>query len=941
MIVDGHAFVFRAYYAFAASNLTNSKTGKPSGAVFGFFRMLFKLLQDFDVSHVAIAFDPGTRLDRNDLFEEYKANRKPMPDDLRPQIPEIQTTLEVLGFPLLKIDGKEADDIIGTLCKKYKKQFEEIIIVSGDKDLYQVLSDNIHMLRGKKGVSEFQKIDPEWVEKEVGITIDQVTDYMAILGDSSDNIPGVKGIGEKGAGKLIQEYGNLETIYKNLDKLSPPSLKTKLEANRDNAFLSRKLATIECNLSLETKVSDLKLPDYLTAERVLYFKQQGYNVLFRDLAKQGGFQPGDFPETENEIEDSQEVKNQKDNKSPSNGKSKDKDSTKDNPKATQKLSKKGKYTKITDLTQLKKLLSEIKKDTLLCVDTETTSQYPNQAELLGIALSWKEEVAYYIPVAYSESLYALSLPSLDDVLEICKPILEDPKIPKTGQNIKYDWIVLKRHGIALQGIAFDTMIASYLLNPGVRRHNMDDMAMDWLDYKTITYEELVGKGKNKQKLYDINPDQVTEYAAEDADITLRLHHVLEEKLKPSGMMDVFTKIEMPLVEVLKDMEMTGVSLDVKYFSKLSQDFEKELAQLEKRIHVHAGKEFNIASTKELQVVLFDELNLPPTKKTQTGYSTDHSVLESLNGMHPIIEDLLLHRKFSKLKSTYVDTLPNLIHPKTNRIHSSYNQTITATGRLSSQDPNLQNIPIKEKEGRMLRRGFIPADKDYEILSLDYSQIELRIMAHFSEDPKMMEAYQEGLDIHRRTASGLFEVSEKNVTPEMRNKAKIVNFSIIYGATGFGLAENLKISRTEAKKFIERYFQQYTGVQKFMETITDFCKKNGYVETLMGRRRYIPDINSDKKNIQEAARRIAINSPIQGTSADMIKNAMISIHSNIQKEKLKSRIIMQVHDELVFEVHREEKESFRDMAIRKMTEAIPLKVPILVEGNFGKNWDEAH
>lgn len=919
MIIDGHAFAFRSYFAFAASNLTNSKTGLPSGAVFGFFRMLFKLLQDFEVSHIAITFDPGTRLDRNDIFEDYKATRKPMPEDLKPQIDEILNLLKVLELPILKIDGKEADDIIGTLCKQFEKDSEEILILSGDKDLYQVLSDNVHMLRGRKGVSEFQKIDPEWVEKEVGITIDQVTDYMALLGDSSDNIPGVKGIGEKGAAKLIQEYGNLETIYDNLDNLKPPSLKVKLEANKENAFLSRKLATIETELSLGIDSQFLEMPNYLEEKKVFHFKQEGYNVLFRDLAKQAGLKVLEIDKSED-----RPVKK-----------------TKDTDQEVVGSSAKGSYTRVQSVDDLKKILSGIKKGTILCIDTETTSVYPNLADLLGVSFSWKEETGYYVPVSYSESLYSLSLPKLEDVIKVLKPILEDPKIYITGQNIKYDWIVLQKYGIHLNGVIFDTMIASYLLNPGVRRHNMDDMASDYLGYTTLSYGELVGKGKKKQELYEIDPDRVTEYAAEDADITLRLHQVLEPKLKKSGMEKVFRELELPLVEVLKDIEMTGVSLDISYFAKLSKDFEKRIQELEKRIHIHASKEFNIASTKELQVVLFDELRLPAEKKTQTGFSTDHSVLESLLGMHPIIDDLLDHRKFSKLKSTYVDTLPNLVNPRTGKVHTSYNQTIAATGRLSSQDPNLQNIPIKDEEGRWLRKCFIPSSKEFEILSLDYSQIELRIMAHFSKDPLMMDAYEHGLDIHRRTASGLFGVEEKDVTSEMRNKAKVVNFSTIYGATSFGLSQNLKVSRSEAKEFINKYFIQYQGVKKFMEETTEFCKKNGYVETLLGRRRYIPEINSKNKQVEKGAQRIAINSPIQGTSADMIKIAMLSIHKHIQKKKLNSRIIMQVHDELVFEVHKDEKEDFKKIATKLMVTALPLSVPIVVEGNFGKNWDEAH
>nr|AID56284.1 DNA polymerase I [Leptospira sp. GIMC2001] len=936
MIIDGHAFAFRSYFAFAASNLTNSKTGLPSGAVFGFFRMLFKLLQDYDVTHIACTFDPGTRLDRNDLFENYKATRKPMPEDLRPQIREIIDILNVLEFPVFKIDGKEADDIIGTLCKKFEKESEEIIVLSGDKDLYQVLSKNVHMLRGKKGVSEFLKIDPEWVETEIGITTKQVTDYMAILGDSSDNIPGVKGIGEKGASKLIAEYGNLENIYKNINKISNASIKQKLEENKENAFLSRKLATIECDLDLKIDESHLTLPNYLEEKKVYHFKQEGYNTLFRDLAKLAGIKV-----TTEKSEDSSDKKSSSKTKKASESKSNPNLNDQGKPEKITGEAKKGKYIRVRTLDELKALIKTIKKGTILSIDTETTSVNPNSASLLGISFSWQEETGYYIPVAYSESLYSLTLPKAEAVLEILRPILQDPKIQKIGQNIKYDWIVLQRHGVEMEGIEFDTMIASYLLNPGYRRHNLDDMALDYLGYQTITYEELVGKGKKKQALFEIDPDKVTEYAGEDADITLRLRNILEPKIQKSQMDKVYFDLEMPLVRVLKDIEMNGVSIDLPYFAKLEKDFEKKIKSLEKRIHVHAGKEFNIASTKELQVVLFEELRLPAEKKIQTGYSTDHSVLETLQGMHPIIEDLLEHRKYTKLKSTYIDTLPHLVNPITGKIHTSYNQTIAATGRLSSQDPNLQNIPIKDEEGRWLRKGFITPEKDYEMLSLDYSQIELRIMAHFSKDPMMIEAYSKGLDIHRRTASGLFGIDEKDVTSEMRDKAKIVNFSIIYGASSFGLAQNLKISRTEAKQFKDRYFEQYTGVRKYMDETIEFCKKNGYVETLIGRRRYIPEINSSHRQVAEGAKRVAINSPIQGTSADMIKVAMIQIHEKIKKDNLKSRIIMQVHDELVFEVHKKEKDSFFTMAKSVMEKAMPLNVPVLVDGKIGKNWDEAH
>jgi DNA polymerase-1 len=929
LIIDGHALAFRAYFAFAASNLKNSLTGQPSGAVFGFWRMLFKLLQDEKVSHIAFTFDPGTRLHRNDLYEPYKAQRKPMPEDLKPQIKEIYEMIQALEFPMYKMDGIEADDIIGSLCKKFGKDFDQIVILSSDKDLYQVLDKNIHMLRGKRGVSEFEHINPEWVKTNIGITKEQVIDYMGLVGDTSDNIPGVRGVGEKGAATLIQEYGNLETIYKNIDKLKNKGLIDKLAADKESAFLSRKLATIVTNLKLDIKKSDLKVPNYHEPHKVQFFKDKGYNVLHKDLAKQAGIQ---LEETDKKVP-AKKSKSKKDSielieeteTSGANLRTKD---------------DKQKYIRIKTTDELKKALSKIDTKQTLSIDTETTSSDPMAAELLGISFSVEPHKAHYVAVSHSESIYSHTLPNAKEVLEIFRSILEDSKIKKVGQNIKYDVLVFRNHGIELKGVSFDTMIASYILNPGERRHNMDDMAVDYLNYKTITYDELVGTGKKKQNLYDIDPDLVSDYACEDADITYQLYNVLAKKIGKEDTKNIFFDIEMPLLSVLAQMEYQGILVEPNYFGGLSEIFEKKIKEHEKNIHFYAGKSFNINSTKELQIVLFEDLRLPAEKKTQTGFSTDHSVLESLQGTHPIIDDLLAIRKFSKLKSTYSDTLPTLINAKTGRIHTSYNQTIAATGRLSSTNPNLQNIPIKDEEGRLLRKGFITSP-GFEILSLDYSQIELRIMAHFSKDPNMVGAYKSGEDIHRKTAAGLYGVKEKDVTPEMRNKAKIVNFSVIYGVTSFGLSNNLKVSRKEAKEFIDRYFAQYQGVKSYMDFTVEFCKEHGYVETLLGRKRYLPDINSKHKMASEAAKRVAINSPIQGTSADMIKVAMIKIQNNIEREKYKSRIILQVHDELVFEVHSSEKKSFFEMAKYEMENALKLSVPISVEGKFGKNWDEAH
>ncbi|MCG6191978.1 DNA polymerase I [Leptospira sp. FAT2] len=917
LIIDGHAFVFRAYYAFGASNLTNSKTGKPSGATFGFFKMLFKLLQDYAPTHVAMTFDPGGPLERGKTFEEYKANRKPMPEDLRPQIKEVMETLEKIGFKVLRMDGHEADDIIGTLCDTYRSTAKEILIFSGDKDLYQLLEKkNIKMLRGKKGVTEFVEIDSTWVKEELGVDVKQIPDYMGIVGDTSDNIPGVKGIGDKGASKLLQEYKTLDGVYKNLEKIKNPSMKTKLSEQKENAYLSKRLATIRRDLELGITEKDIETPDYKSDAAILYFKSQGYNVLSRDLAKSAG----------KEVPKDAEV---------ADAASAGTDETKPLPKG-----EKGTYRLITSAEELSKICRGLLKSRVLSVDTETTSPNPVMAELLGISFSNQEKTGFYVSVKNNASLFQDKSLSLEEVREHLGPVLSSD-VPKVGQNIKYDLIVLENHGFLLNNIQFDTMLASYVLRPEGRRHNMDDLAKDLLNYDTITYDDLVGTGKKKKELTDIDPEQVAEYAAEDADVTFRLYQILRKSIKESGVEPILRDMEMPLIPVLAKMEKTGIALDVPYFEELARDFDREIRHLEGEIHKQAGGPFNIASTKELQKILFDDLKLRVVKKTQTGYSTDHEVLEELAGEHPIIEKLLDYRKYTKLKSTYVDALPKMVNPKTGRIHTSYNQTIAATGRLSSTDPNLQNIPIRDREGRLLRKGFVVGSNDYEILSLDYSQIELRIMAHVSKDAAMLDAYNHGIDIHKRTAAALYGVAEKDVTHEMRDKAKVVNFSVIYGVTPYGLSRNLRISRDEAKSFIERYMTQYPGVKAYMDSMVEFAEKNGYVQTLTGRRRPVTDINSTHKSAKEAAKRIAINSPIQGTSADMIKIAMIKIHDEIETKGYKSRMLLQVHDELVFEVHKKEKEEFKASMKKHMENAMPLDLPILVEGKFGVNWDEAH
>ncbi|MDH5655035.1 MAG: DNA polymerase I [Spirochaetia bacterium] len=933
-VIDAHAMAYRAYYAMQGQNLTHPVTGQPTTAIFGFFRMLFKLLVEYKPDFTAVTWDAPGGSFRNEMYTEYKAHRKPMPDDLRYQIDEIKEIISKCGFIILEEKGYEADDLMGSLSNKFSKKLK-VILLTGDKDCYQLLNENVHMLRGIKGVSEFTEINPEWVKSELGVTVNEIPDYMALVGDASDNIPGAKGVGPKSAEKLIQEYGTIDKIYQHIDSIKPDGLKKKLSDSKENVFLSRKLAEIDLGVASIENLDENKIrtPDFLSNDVIQMFRHEGYTQIYNELLKAKN-KTGENNKLSADMDP--KIKSKKTHsKHPA-----------ENDLFTQNsisvsTKEKTEYRMISDLTSLTKELENLTDAKEISVDTETNSTNSMTANLVGISLSAKEKDACYISLPPEESLFKENGIDLNEALPLLKEFLENPRIAKIGQNIKYDYIILRRNGIDLQNIHFDTMIASYLLNPNMRRHNLDDMALDLLGHENIKYEEIAGSGKNKTTFDKIDPENIRDYACEDADITFRIYNILKKSIKEQDLSKVNEKIEIPLIRVLASMEAAGVSIDTEYFEGLSKDYEKKLNKLEKQIHTDAGEPFNINSTKELQVVLFETLNLPRGKKTKTGYSTDQSVLEDLRGMHQVVDRLLEHRKYSKLKSTYVDALPRLIHPVTGRIHTSFNQTIAATGRLSSNEPNLQNIPIREDTGRAIRRGFIAAP-GCEILSLDYSQIELRIMAHYSKDPALEEAFiSDKVDIHARTASSLFGVNENNVNADQRSKAKVVNFSIIYGVTDFGLGQNLNIPRNEAATYIERFFEKYPGVRRFMDETVEFAEKNGYVETLSGRKRQITDINSSNRFRKEGAKRTAVNTPVQGTSADIIKLAMIEIFNAFQKEKLKSKMILQVHDELLFDVIPEEKETVLTIAKEKMENAMKLRVPLRVDYRFGKNWDEAH
>ena len=914
LIIDSHAMAYRAYYAMQHQNLTNPVTGQPTAAIYGFFRMLFKILLDNDPEMVAVVWDAKGKTFRDKMYAEYKSNRKPMPDDLRGQIDEIKELSKKCGFLNLEKTGFEADDLMGTLAARFGKK-KKVVILSGDKDCYQLLTKKISMIRGKKGVTEFIEIDPDWVQEELGVNCKQITDYMALVGDSSDNIPGAKGIGPKGASKLIQEYGTIEKIYKSIEKVNPKGIREKLISSKEDVFLSRELATIDVAVKEMLELDEKKIlkPNFLDEKVLVMFRREGYNQIYNELNRARGAQDSE--------------KN-------------DKTGDKEGAKADAAKSK-VKYELVDTPAKLKKLVTALSKEKLLCVDTETDHQLPMRANLVGISISAKKNKAYYIALPPKDSpFYEKGIP-LEEALPSLKKILENKAIEKVGQNIKYDFLVLRRHGIVLNNITFDTMIASYLRNPNVRRHNMDDMALDILGYETIKYSDVTGTGKNKVTMAELEPEKITDYACEDADITLQLYTNLKKGLKTDKLESVNRDIEVPLIGVLADMETAGITIDEAYFGKLSKEYEKNLKSLEKKIYKNVGYEFNINSTKELQKVLFEDLNLPKGKKTKTGYSTDQSVLEGLKGLNPTVDYLLDHRKYSKLKSTYVDALPALINPETGRIHTSFNQTIAATGRLSSMDPNLQNIPIREETGRTIRKGFIPRE-GRKLLSLDYSQIELRIMAHYAKDPHLIEAFtKDNVDVHARTAASLFGVDEGNVDPDMRSRAKAVNFSIIYGVTEFGLARNLGIAREEARHYIERFFERYPGVRDYMDETIVFAEKNGYVQTLSGRMRQIPEIKSGNHFRREGARRTAINTPVQGSSADIIKMAMLKIHDDMRKKKLESDMILQVHDELLFDVVEGEEDAVLTIARGRMEKAVKLKVPLKVDYGLGANWGEAH
>jgi DNA polymerase-1 len=888
-LIDGSSYIFRAFYAIR--HLSNSK-GLPTNAVYGFTQMLLKVLKDHRPDYLAVIFDSKAPTFRSDIYKEYKANRPAMPEGLIPQIPYIKKIIEGYRIATLGVEGFEADDLIGTVAKGEESEVD-VVIITGDKDILQLVSDRIQVYDTMKE----KRFGVEEVKERFGVQPDQVVEVMGLAGDAIDNIPGVPGIGEKTAVELIKTFESIENLLAHLDQIKQKKLKEKLEAHGEMARLSRKLATIKTDVPVSFQLEDFALsPPEVRILREI-FKELEFNKLLKELP---------------------------DEKSPD---------------AKACLPAGRDYRLITHQNEFLTLLEDLRKAKCFAIDLETTSPYPMWADLVGISLSHSPNQAFYIPLGHQLRQGNAQLP-MPWVLEQLKPLLEDDEVKKVGQNIKYEWIILNRHHIHLQGIHCDTMIASYLLNPTKHNHNLGEIAREYLDRTVIDYKEVVGTGGKTVSFDQIEPEKARDYSCQDADLALQLSHLLLPKLMEGRFKDLFDQVEKPLIIVLAKMEMNGVKIDPDLLKGYSKEIENQLQQKMERIYGLAGEVFNINSSQQLGKILFDKLKLPVVKKTKTGYSTDVGVLTKLSLQHDLPLKILSYRNLNKLKSTYIDALPKLIHPKTGRVHTSYNQTVTATGRLSSSDPNLQNIPIRSEEGNRIREAFIP-EKGWSIVSADYSQIELRILAHLSQDETLIKAFQNDEDIHARTASEIFDVPMGRVSPPMRREAKVINFGIIYGMSAYGLSQQLGIEPKIAQAYIDEYFKKYSGVQTYIENSLVEARQRGYVITLLNRRRYLPDIHSPTVAIRQAAERMAINSPLQGTAADIIKVAMIHIQNRIEEIGLFTKMIMQVHDELVFEVPEGELPKALPLIQNEMEKVMELSVPLKVSIYSGKNWAEAH
>lgn len=884
-LVDGSGYIYRAYHA--VRNLSTRK-GLPTNATFGFTNMLMKLLSEKNPVYMVMAFDAKGPTFRHEIFRDYKANRPPMPEDLVEQIPYIKQVVEGFNIPSEELPGYEADDIIGTIVHVATKKGFRVVMVTGDKDFKQLVSPAASIWDPMRDRATHY----EGLKKDFGLEPPQWIDVMALAGDTSDNIPGVPGIGEKTAIRLIRDFGDLETLLQSLDQVKQKKLHENLSRFTEQAKISRQLVTINTQAPFVVDPAAYKVcgPD---REKLAHL----FSTLeFRKLQEK-------FP-----------------------------------PKRD--FTRKS-YRGVTDAAALSALIEALQSSEVFAIDLETTAKNPMRAAIVGLSFSYRPNEGYYIPLAHNNENGQQQIEE-KVAFSLLRPLLEDPALAKVGQNIKYDWIVLKRHGIELRGVVFDSMVASYLLDPTRRSHSLESIAAEHLNYTMVTYEEITGDQKGKKGFEEVSIKDAVHYASEDADITFMAYKTLEPKLKKGGFESLFKDVEIPLIEVLVDMEMTGISVDKDRLKDISKDFQQQLLHIEKRIYAIAGEQFNIQSHQQLGDILFERLGLPVQKKTKKtkGYSTDVEVLKALSLEHELPALVLQFRSLAKLKSTYADAIVDLIHPQTGRIHTSFNQTITATGRLSSSTPNLQNIPIRTEEGRKIRAAFVPR-KGWLMLSADYSQIELRLLAHYSGDPVLVEAFEKDEDIHTRTAAEVFQIFPAMVTPELRRQAKVINFGIIYGMGAFRLAKELGISQKMAKIYIEHYFTTYKGVKRFIEKTIEDARKVGKVRTLLDRHRWLPDILSPNRNLREFAERTAVNTPLQGTAADLIKVAMVRIHCGLAKKGMKAKMLLQVHDELVFEAPHEEQEETSETVKSIMEGVYELRVPLKVNVAWGENWAEAH
>jgi DNA polymerase-1 len=884
-LIDGTAYIHRAYHAIRG--LANSK-GLPTNATFGFTRMLLKLIEDRHPQYAGMFFDAKGPTFRHEIYTDYKANRPPMPDDMAAQIPYIKEITAAFQLPIIEMAGFEADDLIGTYARVAEENGYSVVMVTGDKDFMQLVTQQAIIWDPMKDVIT----DAKSITESYGVEPRQMVDVMGLSGDTTDNVPGVPGIGQKTALSLIQNHGSLHQLYEDINSITKKKQRQNLSQFKDQAFLSRDLVTINTRVPVSKDLTRFELgaPD-----------TDALSELFKTL---------EFRQLQHAISETSDLSHKE-------------------------------YKAILKMDELAKLIARLKSARIIALDTETTSPNPMQARLVGVSFALQPHQAFYIPCAH-DYLGAPPQLSLTEVLNQLKPILENPDIKKIGQNIKYDWIVLARHGVNLDGVVFDTMVASYLLNPSKRAHNLDQIALDFLGHKTISYEAVAGKGKNALSFNQVTIEKAVPYACEDADITFMAKEVLLPQLKEIDLTALMENVEMPLVPVLMRMEMRGTRVDIDRLHELSKSFAHQLEALQASIYGLAGEEFNINSPQQLGNILFNKIKLPVLKKTKkkTGYSTDVDVLTRLAEEHELPAMVLKHRSLSKLKSTYADALIDLVNPETGRIHTSYNQTVTATGRLSSSDPNLQNIPIRTDEGMEIRRAFVPR-KGWYLVSADYSQVELRILAHYSSDEILIKAFKEDEDIHARTATEVFQISASSITAELRRQAKAINFGIIYGMSAYGLSKQLGLSHKMAQTYIDNYFDRYQGVKRFIDQTLVEANRTKRTSTLLGRIRLLPDIGSANNNVRQAAERTAINTPIQGSAADLIKLAMIKVDSAFREKKLKSAMLLSVHDELVFEVPAEELDTVSHLVKEIMEGVWDLKVPLKINVASGENWANAH